>query len=264
MAAALPGLAPVADVASVPPTAPRDPAAAAARGPAGAPGRRRRNVLKLGLLAALVLAGWVLWRLPSTQALAAREHVAALRDALAHSWWGPPAFVGIYALLSSLDMSGLVLSTAGGVIFGFGRGFVLNTIGANLGANAAYWTARLLGRDAVAALLGRRAAVVHETAEQRGFLWLLRLRLIPVVPFNLLDVTAGVSGMRWPPYAAATAIGMLPGTALFTYFASQVFSRGPAAGRGAFVRLLAAGALLVLLTFAPALARRFRRRRRAG
>jgi uncharacterized membrane protein YdjX (TVP38/TMEM64 family) len=212
------------------------------------------------VLAALVLGGWVLWRLPAAQAIATREHIAALRETLALAWWGPPAFVGTYALLSTFDFSGLALSTAGGVIFGFERGVVLNTIGANLGANAAYWTARLLGRDAVGTLLGHRATALHRSAERGGFLWLLRLRLIPVVPFNLLDVTAGVSGMPWAPYAAATALGMVPGTILFTYSAAEVFSGGPTAGRSPSTRLFVVGALLLLLTFAPALARRLRRR----
>ncbi len=241
--------APRADGASSPPT-----------GPAG---RRRRDLLKLTLLAALVVAGWVAWRLPAARAFASREHVLALRDAVAGSWWGPPAFVGIYALLSSLDMSGLVLSTTGAAIFGFGRALVLNTVGANLGANAAYWLARLLGSDAIGSLLGSRAPAVHEAAERHGFLWLLRLRLLPVVPFNLLDVTAGLSGMRWPPYAAATVLGMLPGTLLFTYVASRIFEvgGGSAAGRGLLLRVLGVGAALVLLTFAPALAGCLTRRR---
>jgi len=188
--------------------------------------------------------------------LGAQEQLITLRDRLGATWWSPVAFVVAYAASAALDFSGLVLTLAGGVVFGFERGVVLNTIGANLGANAAYALARVIGKDAVAALLGARFSRMQRFAEAGGFLWLLRLRLIPVVPFNLLNLAAGLAGMPWRTFAAATALGIVPGTVIYTYFADAIVTGSGEAPRVALTRLLIAGGLLLLLTFAPALARR--------
>lgn len=215
-----------------------------------------RRVLRLGVLVGLLLGAWFLWRSPAVQHLVAQEQLATLRDRLGAPWWSPVVFVVAYAVLAALDFSGLVLTLAGGVVFGFERGVVLNTIGANLGANAAYLLARMLGKDAVAALLGARFSRLQSYAEAGGFVWLFRLRLIPVFPFNLLNLAAGLAGMPWRTFAAATALGIVPGTLIYTYFADAIVTGSGQAPRVAFTRLLIAGGLLLLLTFAPAVARR--------
>lgn len=214
------------------------------------------RALKLGALVVLLLAAWLAGRSPAVQHLVAHEQLASLRDRLGAPWWSPIAFVTAYATLTALNFSGLVLTLAGGVVFGFAWGVVLNTAGANLGASAAYALARGLGRDAVAGFLGARFAQVQRFAQVGGFLWLLRLRLVPVVPFNLLNLAAGVAGMPWRTFAGATALGIVPGTVIYTLFADAIVNGSGEAPHAAFMRLLAAGGLLLLLTFAPAVARR--------
>jgi uncharacterized membrane protein YdjX (TVP38/TMEM64 family) len=214
-----------------------------------------RRALKLGVLVALLVGTWWLWRSPAVRHLIAPDQLAALRDRFGAPWWSPVAFVATYAALSALDFSGLVMTLAGGVIFGWERGLLLNTIAANLGANGAYALSRMLGKDAIAALLGSRFARVQGFAQAGGFLWLLRLRLIPVVPFNLLNLAAGLAGMPWRRFAAATALGILPGTVIYTLFADAIVSGSGTASSGAFARLFIAGGLLALLTFVPAAAR---------
>ncbi len=215
-----------------------------------------RRVLKLGALLGLLVGTWVLWRSPAVQHLAAWDQLPTLRDGLGAAWWSPAAFVILYAVLTALNFPGLVLTLAGGVVFGIERGIVLNLIGANLGANAAYGLARMLGRDVVATLLGARFSRMQRLAEVGGFRWLLRLRLVPVVPFNLLNLAAGLAGMPWRTFAAATALGIVPGTVIYTLFADAIVTGSGEASRAAFTRLLVAGVLLLLLTFTPVGARR--------
>jgi uncharacterized membrane protein YdjX (TVP38/TMEM64 family) len=155
--------------------------------------RTARHAVRLGALVGLLVGGWLLSRLPAIRNLTDLEHLVALRDQVRAAWWSPAAFVVAYATLAAIDFSGLVLTIGGGVVFGFELGVMLNTIGANLGASAAYGLARALGRDAVAALLGDRFARLRRVGKTGGFLWLLRLRLIPVMPFNLLNLGAGLT-----------------------------------------------------------------------
>jgi uncharacterized membrane protein YdjX (TVP38/TMEM64 family) len=212
---------------------------------------RARGLLKLLVLIVLLAAAAYALR-----GLVTPQGVGPLIAGLRRSWWAPLAFVAVYTLASALDFSGLVLTLAGGAVFGFWWGSVLNLLGANLGASAAFWVARLLGREGLQALFGAHLAGLDRWTQQAGFAWLLRLRLIPVVPFNLLNLASGLTALPWRTYAAATAIGVVPATLVYTFFADALLSGSHEAGRRVFVRVLVAGALLVLLSFVPALARR--------
>jgi uncharacterized membrane protein YdjX (TVP38/TMEM64 family) len=173
-------------------------------------------------------------------------------------------FVGAYALATTLALPGSVLTIAGGAIFGFGKGTLLNWLGATIGATLAYLLASSLGLDAVRRLLGRRAERLDQLAGAHGFATVLRLRLIPAVPFNVLNFAAGLAGVPLRDYLLGTVLGLLPATAVYTYFADALLSGVAGARRDAFVRLLIAGLLLVALSFLPALLKGFSARRKAS
>lgn len=111
---------------------------------------------------------------------------------------------------------------------------------------------------------GERAAGLRERGdalgERAGFATVLRLRLLPIVPFNVLSFAAGLAGIPFRAYLAATAIGIVPGTVVYTYFADSLLAGVEGASRRAFVRVLVAAALLLAISFAPALVRRLRGR----
>ncbi len=217
---------------------------------------RARGLLKLlALLAALALA-WLVFRHVPIRELLTGDGLGRLGATLRGAWWGSVVFVVLYAVLVALDFSGLVLTLAGGALFGFWWGALLNTIGANLGASGAFWLARGLGREGLRVFVGDRLSGLDRLAEAQGPIWLLRLRLIPVVPFNLLNLAAGLTAMPWRGYAAATVIGILPGTLVYTYFADALVAGVAGGSRGALLRVLVAGALLVILSFLPNVARR--------
>lgn len=183
----------------------------------------------------------------------------ALLQALARARSLPAApllFVLLYVAATALALPGSILTLAGGALFGTILGTALNWAGATAGATLAYLIARALGQDAVRHLLGHRYANVERIGESHGFRALLRLRLVPVVPFNLLNYAAGLTGVRPADFVIATALGILPGTAIYTYFADTLIGGVAGARERALTNLLIAGGLLMLLTFAPALARR--------
>ncbi|MGH7547609.1 MAG: TVP38/TMEM64 family protein [Gemmatimonadales bacterium] len=219
---------------------------------------RARALLKLLALFSVLALAWLAFRHVPVRELLSSDGLGQLRATLRDAWWGSVAYVVLYAVLSALNFSGLVLTLAGGALFGFWRGALLNTIGANLGATGAFWLARALGREGLRALVGDRLSGLDRLAAAQGPMWLLRLRLIPVVPFNLLNLAAGLTAMPWPGYAAVTAIGILPGTLVYTYFADALVAGVAGGARAALVRVLLAGGLLVILSFLPGVARRLR------
>jgi len=230
-----------------PAAGPREP-----RGRAGA-------LLKLGALVLLIVGGYLVARATPLGAYLTLEGVGEGIGWLRGNPWAPPIFIGIYAAATALAVPGAVLTLAGGAVFGFHWGTLYNSIAANIGANAAFLIARSLGGDAVRRLIGKESNVLNKLdgiVERHGFRGLLTLRLIPLVPFNALNFGSGLMSLRWRTYAIATLVGILPGTAIYTFFADALLQGSQEASRDALVRLFVAGGLLVLLSFLPAILKR--------
>lgn len=168
--------------------------------------------------------------------------------------WGPVLFVVTYAVLTVLLVPGAPLTIAAGVLFGPAVGTVLVVIGANIGATGAFLWGRRLGREAVARLTGERFERIDRWLRDRGLLAVLYLRLVPVVPFNLLNPVAGVTGVRLRDFVLGTVIGIVPGT--FAYAALGGSFDDPTSP----VFVAAVALLVVLAVGAPIVDRRVRGR----
>ena len=232
-----------------------------ASGPAGEPDPRGRTGawLKLGAFALLIVGGYFGVRATPAGEYLTLEGIGDGIDWLRGNAWAAPIFVGVYAVATALAVPGTILTLAGGAVFGFWWGTLYNFVAANIGANAAFLVARSLGGDAVRRLIGKESRVLNKVdgiVEKHGFQGLLTLRLIPLVPFNALNFGSGLMALKWRTYAIATLVGILPGTAIYTFFADALLQGSQEASRDALARLLVAGGLLVLLSFLPAILRK--------
>lgn len=139
-------------------------------------------------------------------------------------------FVVLYIVVAGLSIPGAVVLTLGG---GFLYGTALATIYVNLGATAgavlAFLAARyLLGRqlqDKYRQQLDR----FNREMEASGSRYLLTLRLIPIFPFFLINFLAGLTRVPLRTFAWTTALGIIPGTAVFAYAGRQIGSINSAA-----------------------------------
>lgn len=214
-------------------------------------------LLKLAALAVIIaLAFFAAWKTGLLEYTDLSKAATAVRD-LRDVRFIIPLFVLAYALAATFGLPGSILTLVGGAMFGFGLGTLLNWFGATAGAIGAYTLARTLGRDAFRGVLGKYRDKLETLAEHQGFLAILRLRLIPVVPFNVLNFASGLAGVPARSYITATALGIIPGSAVYTYFADALLAGAEGAQEKALLRLGIAGALLVLLSFIPAIARKF-------
>lgn len=183
------------------------------------------------------------------------EAITALLERARGATWLPPVFVLTYGVATTFALPSLIFTLACGAVFGFGWAVVLNTLGANLGANGAFLLARSLGREGVARLLGKRLEAVDRQVSEHGFLGVLFLRFILIVPYNLLNLSAGLTAIRWRDYAIATFLGMLPMTMVYTFFAGSLATQVTAPDPQAQLRLWIAGALVGVLVLIPIAAR---------
>lgn len=127
--------------------------------------------------------------------------------------WAPVMFVLLQGVVTVTPVPRTIFTVAAGVLFGSVFGVVLTVAGTMLAAAAAFWLVRLVGRGFVERHSHRAGvAWLRARLERSGLLAVLSLRLIPMVPFPVLNYAAGLSGLRFAPYLIGTVLGILPGT----------------------------------------------------
>ena len=171
---------------------------------------RRAAVLRLIVLLVLIGAALVLAHLigvPGPAELQTR--FAGL------GWWAGALYAAVYAAATLSPLPKSVFTLAAGAVFGLAQGLVVVVVGACAGAVVAFYLARALGRDGLYRLTGVRTHRLDAQLARRGFLTVLVARLIPVVPFTIVNYLAGVTALRMPVFLAATALGMLPATTAY-------------------------------------------------
>lgn len=132
------------------------------------------------------------------------------------------AYVLGYAGLTALSVPGAMLMTlAGGFLYGPWLGASYALVGATIGASAVFLAARA-GLACLAERAGDRLRRLQTGFRAHAFSYLLCLRLVPVFPFWLVNLVAGASGMRLPVYVVATFFGMIPGALVYAGIGSGV------------------------------------------
>jgi uncharacterized membrane protein YdjX (TVP38/TMEM64 family) len=178
------------------------------------------NVLKLAVLAAI--AGGSLWLLLSHSEWF-RDPRQVKLEVLAWGVWGPLVYVLLYAIGPSFLVPGAVMTIAGGLAFGTMWGSVYSLIGADIGAIVAFGAGRFLGRGFVESIVGKRFDAILGRIAKHGFQIVLYLRMVPVVPYNALNLIAGASRISFRDYFWASVIGMIPGTILFAFLGDALW-----------------------------------------
>ncbi len=126
------------------------------------------------------------------------------------------AFLGIYVGTVALSLPGAVILTlAGGLLFGTVAGAALAVAGATSGAVLLFLAARSALGGWLAGRAGGLLDRIRPGLERDGFSYLLALRLLPVVPFWLVNLAAALVGMRLGSFVLGTLLGIIPATAVF-------------------------------------------------
>jgi uncharacterized membrane protein YdjX (TVP38/TMEM64 family) len=226
-----------------------------------------RRLIAPIVLIALIVAVRVLGlthRLPWS---ALAQNQLTLNDwVAAHPWLAPCLFVLAYTTTVTLSLPWAALLTmAGGLLFGTLAGGALAITGATIGATLLFLIARSAVAGAMAARGGAALTKLRDELRQNGFSYLLALRLIPVVPFWLVNLAAALCGMRLGQFAAATFIGIIPATFVIASIGAGlggVLARGQQPNLRLLVSWPVLGPLvaLAMLSLTPVLWRKWRTR----
>ena len=181
------------------------------------------------IIALLVLAGGItsffVWDLGQYVSLA---YLKASQGRFAELYAQYPARVLLgyflaYVAMTALSLPGAaVLTLAGGAVFGLLTGTVVVSFASTLGATLAMLAARTILRDSVEKRFGTRLAALHQGMERDGPFYLFTLRLIPVMPFFVLNLLMGLTRIRTSTYFWVSQLGMLAGTVVYVYAGTEL------------------------------------------
>ena len=193
------------------------------------------------------------------------DSLKANRQALADFYAGHKlamvtGFMAIYILQTALSLPGAaILSLTAGAIFGAIMGTVYANIAATTGACLAFLVARYLLRDAVVNRFGSTLEGMNRELEARGLNYLLFLRLVPIFPFFLINLAAGLTRLPLATFFMGTMIGIIPGGFVYCN-AGASLATITSLSAIASPRVLGSFALLGLFALLPALYNRLKRR----
>lgn len=132
-------------------------------------------------------------------------------------------FVLIYVGVVGLSLPGAVILTlAGGFLFGAVWGTLFVNLGATTGATLAFLASRYLLRDWVERKFGKWLGPVQQGFAKNAFSYLMTLRLIPLFPFFAVNLISGLTRVNVGTYVAATALGIIPGSFVYSYAGRQL------------------------------------------
>ena len=143
------------------------------------------------------------------------------------------AFV-VYVAITGLSLPGAAaLTLLMGWYFGWLPGLVLVSFASTAGATVAFLVSRFLFRDAIQNKLGEKLAWFNEQLDRDGPFFLFTLRLVPLVPFFVINAVMGLTKIKAMTFWWVSQIGMLAGTAVFVFAGSRVPDLQTLAAEGA-------------------------------
>ncbi|MEX0603287.1 MAG: FAD-dependent oxidoreductase [Marinobacter sp.] len=169
-------------------------------------------------------------------------------------------FVLIYVAVTALSLPGATIMTlAGGAFFGNIYGLMAVSVASTLGASLAFLVARFLLRDTLRRRYGETVARMDKGIEKDGAFYLATLRLVPVFPFFLINLTMGLTSMKLLTYMAVSWAAMLPGTFVYVNAGTQlaqIDSVGDIASPGLLLSFVLLGLFPLIAKFVVGFLRR--------
>lgn len=162
--------------------------------------------------------------------------------------WAPFIFLVLYSIKSFvIFIPAGIFMLAGGLSFGTLMGAIVLVIGTILSSTIGFVFARYFGKDYVQKKLSRtKIGDISGKIAQKGFLIILLLRLVPILPYDAINYICGMSKIRYRDFILATIIGTIPACVLYAYLGENILRPFT---KGFYLSIL----LVILISLTPAL-----------
>lgn len=140
------------------------------------------------------------------------------------SWesMAPSVFIAISAIRPVFLFPASILSIVGGILFGSLLGTLYAVAGSTLGAVVAYSLSKILGSDFIHIIFGNQLLRIESILSEQGIRIIFVLRLIPVIPFDLVNYASGLVRVKFLDYVTGTALGLVPATFAYTFLGESL------------------------------------------
>ncbi len=131
-------------------------------------------------------------------------------------------FIGICALRPLVLFPASILTLVAGMVFGSVAGTLYAVIGSTMGAVVAYFFSKLLGSEFIHLLFGNYLLRIESVLYEQGVRVIFLLRLIPVIPFDLVNYASGLVRVNLLQYVTGTFLGLIPATFAYTFLGESL------------------------------------------
>lgn len=135
--------------------------------------------------------------------------------------WAPIVYIIIYTLATLLVLPSTALNLTGGAIFGPWLGTIWTSIAAIIAAVVSFAFTRTIGRELIARRLAGRWQAMDAEMRQGGLFYMFAIRLLPIIPYGLVNFAAGLTSIRFRDYLLGTLLGTVPGVLPFVMLGSS-------------------------------------------
>lgn len=135
--------------------------------------------------------------------------------------WAPIIYIFLYTVATLLILPSTALNLTSGAIFGIWLGTLWTSIAAIIAAIVAFAFTRTVGREMVASKLAGRWQAIDAEMSQGGLFYVFAIRLLPLIPYGLVNFAAGLTSIRFRDYFLGTILGTVPGVLPFVMLGSS-------------------------------------------
>lgn len=135
--------------------------------------------------------------------------------------WAPIIYVALYIIATLLVLPSTVLNLTGGALFGPWLGTLWTSTGAVVAAIVAFMFTRTLGRAAIAKRVAGRWQAMDVEVRRGGVFYIFAIRLVPIMPYGLVNFAAGLTSVSLKDYCLGTILGTVPSVLPFVLLGSS-------------------------------------------
>jgi phospholipase D1/2 len=177
-------------------------------------------VLGAIVTAAVLLA--LLWTRTPLADWVTRDNAMQVGEWFAEHWWAPLIIIAAYTPASFVMFPRWIITMTAVLAFGPWQGFVYAYIGIIIAGIVTFLPGRMVGRETVRRLAGRKLKPVTQFMERKGLIAVTLVRLVPIAPFPVVNIVMGAMRVKLWHFVAGTFIGMLPGMLAATVLSDQL------------------------------------------
>jgi uncharacterized membrane protein YdjX (TVP38/TMEM64 family) len=184
--------------------------------------KNKLGLLLVFLLAVIAIVWWLPPDLLTLDNLKAKQADIELYRAN-HPLLTVLMYCSVYIIVTALSIPGAaILTLSGGAIFGLLYGTIWVSISSTIGATLAFLLSRFFFQKAVKNKFGDKLNAIEKNFEKDGPFYLFSLRLVPVIPFFLINLAMGLTPVKTAHYMLASWAGMLPATIVYVNAGTQL------------------------------------------